>query len=354
MGFSADGKRALSIDDHQLGNVWNVETRGSIVQTPAGPDLQLCGHALLPDGKTVLTASGTRGLFLWDLATGKTVAGGRSSLRSFSCSEDGKRVLVARETADLLALPSGELLRSYEHHGAIEGVGLLADGRAVISGGIEVAVWGPGTQKAIVPVFDGATGLALEHGGHRAATIANGRPTLVGLDEGEGAKPLGVEFHAVLLAWSPGGGSLLVGGNRGEVALVDVDRNAVDSHVPHKGFISGLAFLSARHAVTASWDGELVLWDFDLPEGGRKVVDTGAEKIRAMAGSPARFATGSLDGAIRIHDAVSGAEIDRIDLASSADSAESLAFSDDGRSLYAGTSRGVLLQFELGQAASGR
>jgi WD40 repeat protein len=353
VAFSADGTRAISIDDHQLGNVWNVATKGSILQTPAGPDLRLCGHALLPDAKTVLTASGTRGLFLWDLATGKTVAGGRSALRSFSCSEDGKRALLGRETGDLVALPSGKPLRSYEHHGSIEGVGLLADGRAVISGGTEVAIWGPGTQKAMVPVFEGTTGLALERGGRRAATIANGRPTIVGLGDGEGARPAEIDFQAVLLAWSPGGGSLLVGGGRGEVALVDADKNTVETFLRHKGFISGLAFLSARHAVTASWDGELVMWDFDLPEGGRKIVDGGAEKTRALAGSPACFARGSLDGTIHLHDGVSGAEVDRIDLASSGDSAESLAFSEDGRTLYVGTSRGVFLEFELGQA-SGR
>ena len=60
-----------------------------------------------------------------------------------------------------------------------------------------------------------------------------------------------------------------------------------------------------------------------------------------------RVVSASTDHTIVIRELPEGREVDRIDLGTSADWADSLAATPDGRALYVGTARGVILRFAL-------
>jgi WD40 repeat protein len=72
--------------------------------------------------------------------------------------------------------------------------------------------------------------------------------------------------------------------------------------------------------------------------------------VQAVAVSPDGrlvITGGKDDGTIRVWSAATGRELGQIPLASSADYPLCLAFAPDGRTFAAGTSRGVVLRFEL-------
>ncbi len=72
-------------------------------------------------------------------------------------------------------------------------------------------------------------------------------------------------------------------------------------------------------------------------------------QVVALAASADRklLLVGGKDRRIVVRAIETGEEVDTIDLTSSTDSVESLAFSPDAKSFVVGTGRGVVLRFDL-------
>ena len=112
-----------------------------------------------------------------------------------------------------------------------------------------------------------------------------------------------------------------------------------------------------NEAFKLSADGKLLfeangagIWVWAVPGGTLERTFEGPEPgVCALAPSPdgKRLLVGREDGTISLREALGGEELDRIDLASSADVVQSLAFSPDSRSFVVGTRRGVVLRFDI-------
>ncbi len=88
------------------------------------------------------------------------------------------------------------------------------------------------------------------------------------------------------------------------------------------------------------------LWNLETGELVRAFPhDSKLHRAAAMPGGQRAVST-SEDGTIRFWDLSSGAELDRIDLATSHDVPWGVAASADGRSIFVSTFRGVLLRFD--------
>src|SRR5262249_15255128 len=70
------------------------------------------GVVFLPDGKTLLAASGPSGILQWDIATGKSQsrfeAEDRISMSVLALSQDGKRLISGRSQAVIWDLDAGK------------------------------------------------------------------------------------------------------------------------------------------------------------------------------------------------------------------------------------------------------
>jgi mono/diheme cytochrome c family protein len=148
VGFSADGKRALSGSQDQTLRLWDVST-GKLLRTLEGHNGVIRCLALTSDGKRALSGSDDRTVRVWDLETGKELRrllGHGDRVRAVALSPDGKRALSAGDdrTVRLWDLEKGQEMVSLSGHtGPVLSVAFSRDGRRALSGGADglVRLW---------------------------------------------------------------------------------------------------------------------------------------------------------------------------------------------------------------------
>src|SRR5262249_4220036 len=115
------------------------------------------------------------------------------------------------------------------------------------------------------------------------------------------------------------------------------------------GSVASLALSQdGRFVLTGGADRVVRLWDVGR-EAELQKLEGHTQDVRAVALSPAgaHALSCSSDATGRLWNAKKGEALDVIDLATSNDLPQTVAFAPDGRSFYVGTSRGAVLRFEL-------
>ncbi|MEM7205147.1 MAG: hypothetical protein AAF628_33140 [Planctomycetota bacterium] len=159
-------------------------------------------------------------------------------------------------------------------------------------------------------------------------------------------------------AFAPDGETLVTGGERGDVILWQRDTQEVrwQRQAATDRAVAELTF-DPSGTMIAGMCGDLVVWD----------AQTGAELHRRVAGGTAgvawsaggtRLAYHSGDGVVNVLDARSAAGADRWGLTESFPGdarglVNTLAFAEDGETLYAGDGRGRIWSLDLAQGAAG-
>ena len=157
VGFSNDGKLAFStaggVDNVTDGvdsavRVWEVET-GKEIRKLEGHKGRVLGMAVLPDGKSVLTAGDTS-LILWDTTTGKETRrfkGHTAVLENVAVFDGGRRAVSGGydRTLRFWDLASGqETDRFFGHSYEVTGLAVSPDGKRLLSSdynGRDLALW---------------------------------------------------------------------------------------------------------------------------------------------------------------------------------------------------------------------
>jgi WD40 repeat protein len=267
VAFSADGKRGFAAVG---GTVFVLDPRAErILEKFKIHDAAIGCVAISPDGRQALTgADDQRGLRLWSLETGRTLArltGHDAPVRSVAFSPDGQRALSGGDDGDVLLWDATtgkerECLEGRIAHG-IRAVGFSPDGLAVLAAGGDgqIRQWKVPTGRRRERL-DGATGAIA------AAVFArNGRRVVAASADPATEAPLALwqwdaatgerlpcagdspqsEGKVTAVAFLPGGNRVLVASIsekprslrelRGRVALVDPD-----SLLGWPGFFGGL------------------------------------------------------------------------------------------------------------------
>jgi WD40 repeat protein len=179
--------------------------------------------------------------------------------------------------------------------------------------------------------------------GHRVMIYREGRK--------ESERPVDGMNDVLAIAPTGRGDDLLIGSDSlvllpkdGGVTTIEKDRGILGSY-----YTSAAVSPDGRHAIAGCEDGRLLL--VSLPTLEKRVLDEGGAALTRTVAALAFTRDGSLaiaathDGALRVFDAVSGAEVWKTSLADHADCVSALAPLKDG-GFFAGTKRGLILRFE--------
>ena len=161
--LSADGRFALSGNNHKMLRLWNVST-GKCLRTFEGHTDDVMSVCLSADGRFALSGSDDKTLRLWEVTTGKclrTFEGHTDKVNSVCLSADGRFALSGGDdsTLRLWDVATGKCLRTFEGHtGWVSSVCLSTDGRFALSGSNhrKLHLWEVTTGKCL-RTFEGHT-----------------------------------------------------------------------------------------------------------------------------------------------------------------------------------------------------
>jgi WD40 repeat protein len=303
VAFTPDGHFALSASDDNTVRVWNVET-GALQQTFKRPVVPVKDVAVLPDGKTAISAD-VQTLRIWDIASGKEidhVEGHMGALTCVAATPDGKHALLGSRNDRIFQRWPLEQKRVYRpaqfyrgHSGWVNSLSLSADGKTVASGGDNtVRLWDVASGKQL-QCFTGHTdtvkSVALSPDGRRVVSASmDGSVRLWDAETGKELHQLkGHDSWVMSVAFSPDGRRVATG-SEGLVRESDALASGVVA-VAGSGIVLPRAF--EKYTIRV-WDAETGLEVFHIQGGD------GAVRCVAFSPDGTRLLSGGDDGVVRL------------------------------------------------------
>jgi len=131
--------------------LWNPADLDQEVRRLAGHSRAVNALAFSPDGTRLLSAGSDGDLIVWEVSSGDTLqqwAGGVGKIRA--ALFNGERIIFAGDSGDIMlwdAQTGAQQGQLHGHQGAVRRLALSADGRTLLSGGLDgtVRVWDLGS-----------------------------------------------------------------------------------------------------------------------------------------------------------------------------------------------------------------
>jgi WD40 repeat protein len=143
VGFSPDGKRALTGGPDGRVIVWDVASGESLLTLKPSEDSGIHAAAFSPDGSHIAIGNYAGKTSLWDASSGHqvlTITGHTNAIESLAYFPDGRRIVTVSydQTARIWDTRDGRELRVFRgHQGPVMAVAVSPDGRRVVTGGTD-------------------------------------------------------------------------------------------------------------------------------------------------------------------------------------------------------------------------
>ncbi|ANM30995.1 hypothetical protein ABI59_17570 [Acidobacteria bacterium Mor1] len=312
ISFAPDGRRIVSGSGSGIASIWDTHT-GSTLRTIFAHDGAVGALAVSRDGELLVTGSSDRQAKLWETKTGnllETFDGHGHAVTAVSFSPDAKLVLTgcADGIARLWNLEA-KLLRAFPKHPAsITSVSIGRDGSTLLTAAADgqATLWRIDQDKPVQTFLGDSDGIS------SAALSPDGKQVLLGNYDGSATLwTVGQETprrsfaegrnRLAQVAFSPDGAVAAVGSGPGTTYLLMVDSlTRLQTLAGHDGPILSLAFSpdGSRLATTAG-DGTIKFWAIGSDSLIRTLSGhTGSVSATAFSSNGKYALTGSRNGEV--------------------------------------------------------
>ena len=314
----------VAIGRHDTIEIWNPSTgdRRQLFDGGAGAIRSL---AATPDGASLLAATQSGGLLIWQLSTNSSprILSDRLQPRVIALSPDGSRVIIGSPGGIVTALDvhtGNQVWQWGGHVGSVRSAAVSPDGKSVVTVGAHgpVKIWNLGTgapptgfdaEMALRTVAITPSGRIITGGTDGSLKIWDPHSPVVQL-----RGPLRGTGDVLSMAVSPDGTRLVSSGdNDGSVRVWNLAATATpqapDNHVPGHEDLRDLAVTPDGKLLSSSGDGVIHVWD---PQTGlrRQLPGVCRCSIEVLAITPDGQGVLTVSGAghIRLRDLETGAE----------------------------------------------
>jgi hypothetical protein len=260
--------------------IWDVKT-GTLIKILSGHSLEVHSLNYSPDGRRILSGSRDGTIRIWDAETGKeirTVSGNRGGVYFVVFSPDGRRIISGsgNNTAKIWDVESGKEIRTLSgHSGPVESVAYSPDGRRIISGSRDntVKIWDAESGKEIRTLSghrDWVESVAYSPDGRRI--VSGAWEKTIRIWDAESGEQINTfsdyTNHIGSVAYSPDGRSIVslssfssYGSNT--VRIWDAESGQeIRTLSGHRGDVNSVAFsLDGCRIISGSDDGATRLWN---------------------------------------------------------------------------------------------
>jgi mono/diheme cytochrome c family protein len=273
--FSPDGKSVLSASASDGLRLWEAANGQELRRFRAGgSDAAFCVAFVGPEGKFAVSGHDDKVLRLWDVKGGnevRTFRGHSNYVLCLSVSQDGHKLVSggSDKAVILWNVDTGkEEKRFTGHDGSVFAVALAPDGKHILSGSVDgtVRLWDIATGKA--RVFKGhsnaVTSVAFSPDGKRAVSGGWDQAVILwNVETGQEERRFEGHKNPVnAVAFAPDGRHVLSGSDDRTVRLWDILSGKAAVFEGHTGPVQGVAIApSGRQAATASADGTVRIWN---------------------------------------------------------------------------------------------
>ncbi|MFO0590333.1 MAG: effector-associated domain EAD1-containing protein [Polyangiaceae bacterium] len=272
----------------------------ALVRTLAGHTSSVWAVAVMPDGRTALSASHDHSLKLWDISSGcelRTLSGHTAEVNSVAVTPDGGIAISASNDSTLKVwdMETGRELRTLSGHaGEVNGVALTPEGRLAISASSDrtMKIWdiGAGRNVRTLAGHEGSVNAVAITADRRRAVSASDDGTLKIWDLSTGRLLRSLKGHADLVmdvAVTPDDQFVVSGSADGTVKIWDLSSGReLRSLAAHPDWVNGVAVTTdGRFVISASSDHTLKIWELST---GREVhtLKGHAEPVKQVVVTP--------------------------------------------------------------------
>ncbi len=365
IAFAQDGSIACADSDFAI-HIWSDPRRGKARCILRGHNDEIRSLAFTRDGKHLASAGADRVVHIWDTEAGKLVAGPNPDHRhSIAVAGD---LLLSTSGGSLVAYEVGNSTPTWKPNDTevVFSVATSHDGKLAVSTGPTptAKVWDVEARKVIQELnhTKGPIGSpTFSPNGKRIATASQSDGLVwvweVGTPEALLVIPEAADASTLeAVAFHPNGKFLAVGGidflgtsgTQGSLCIWNLQEK--DKHLTLSAGVTSLAFdnVGAYIAAGAYQENHHTVLVWNLEDGAEQVFNLPGhqDRINAVAFSSdgSYIASGSDDCTLRLWDVLSG----RLQVVRQFDAAiQSLTFSADGKTLFAGLGNTSSIQMDL-------
>lgn len=326
LAITADGKTlATGSRDHTI-RLWDVAT-GAVVRTLAGHGEDVTALCFTRDGKTLASTSIDQSVRLWDLEPTlprATLAGHAGPVFSAAISPDGKRIATGGHdrTVRVWDATTGRETRKWANlGGVVTSIAWLGDGTlAAACGDKTIRLGSPDSAEPATSITVSAPSLvvAASPDGKRIA-IGGVDRKVVFVDRAGGGAPVDGPAHGaavMAIAWSPDGATLASGAADGVIKLWDVagGREIGIWRAHDVGGATGVVFHpGGQQLFSAGGDRLVKTWKLPANSGAEPVQKfaghAGPITALAMHSSGRWLASAGADTSVKVWDSQTAAEV---------------------------------------------